>query len=114
MTYDPTVIQLVTNAPDPTLTLAATPLVTGLVEVAKRSGLPSRYAPIASLVFALPVMALLVDDPTSREAFIAAIGAGLASSGLYSGLQAARSTFAPAAATAAGTVEDYDDDEEPF
>lgn len=84
---DQMTMQIVMNAPDPAVILTASPLVIGLVEVAKRSGLPARFAPMASLVLALPVMALLVDDPTSTQAFLAAMASGLAASGLYSGIR---------------------------
>lgn len=65
------------------LALAAAPLVVGLVEVAKRSGLPTRWAGLASLLFGV-LVALLIGDSWDRAAIVAGIAAGLSAAGLYS------------------------------
>lgn len=69
---------------DPEAVLLSTPLVTGLVEVYKRAGLPKQYAGVASVVSGLAIAALVVSDPTSAECAITGIATGLAASGLYS------------------------------
>lgn len=63
---------------------AATPITAGLVQVAKAAGVPDQLAGITSIIIAIPVVLLLVADPTSREAAITALATGLAASGLYS------------------------------
>lgn len=60
------------------------PIVSGLVEGAKRAGLPTQYAGPAALVFAFACTALVIDDPTSREAAMTAVALGLTAAGLYS------------------------------
>ena len=48
--------------------MIAAPIVAGLVEAAKKGGLPTNYAGSAAIVFAFAVCTLLVDDPTSLTA----------------------------------------------
>jgi hypothetical protein len=62
--------------------IGAIPLVTGLVQVAKATKLPSEFAPIASMVFGWGVVVLL--GSTLISAILPGIILGLASSGLYS------------------------------
>lgn len=69
---------------DTELVVLLAPFVIGLVEGAKRSGLPDRSAGPAALVFAFALTALVAEDPTSRGAALTAIATGLAASGLYS------------------------------
>lgn len=64
--------------------MIAAPIVAGLVEAAKKGGLPTNYAGSAAIVFAFAVCTLLVDDPTSREAAVTSIVTGLTAAGLYS------------------------------
>lgn len=61
----------------------AAPIVTGLVEAAKRAGLPAQYAGAAAVVLAVPVVVLL-SGQADLEALITAIVAGLTAAGLYS------------------------------
>jgi hypothetical protein len=65
------------------------PLITGLVEAAKRSGLPERHAALAAMGcgLAIAVGAHLATDVGARPLYDAAlqgIALGLAASGLYS------------------------------
>lgn len=69
---------------DVELVVLLSPFVVGLVEGAKRAGLPSKSAGPAALVFAFALTALVAEDPTSRSAALTAIATGLAASGLYS------------------------------
>lgn len=70
--------------PDQAVVLLISPFVVGLVETAKRAGLPSERTGPASMIFAFALVALVMPDPTSREAALTAIAAGLAANGLYS------------------------------
>ena len=66
-------------------------LVPGCVEVAKRSGLPGRYAPVAAIVIALLLVTLshLASDPlpiglaTIARLLLTGLIDGLAAIGLY-------------------------------
>ena len=80
--------------PDTLALVAGIPLVAvipGLVELAKRQGLPVRYAGLAAIVFALALLrlgTLALDEPLTRHAvarwLIGGIVYGLAAAGLYS------------------------------
>jgi len=72
------------NGIDQDTVILAAPLVTALVEGAKRAGLPSSLAGPAALVYAVVIVALLADDPYSRESALTAIATGLVAAGLYS------------------------------
>lgn len=69
---------------DPEIVVLLSPFVVGLVEGAKRSGLPTKYAGSAAMVFAFALTSLVIEDPTSREAASTAIATGLTAAGLYS------------------------------
>ena len=58
--------------------------IIGLVELAKRAGLPSRYAPVLSLICGL-LAGLLYYGPDLRQAILYGVALGLMASGLYSG-----------------------------
>lgn len=63
--------------------VAIVPIVVGLVQVAKGVGIPSKYAPVVSIVFGIGLVAL---TGVAWQAFVVqGIIAGLAASGLYSG-----------------------------
>lgn len=72
------------------------PLVIGLVEVAKRAGLPSALAPLlavglgvlASVGWALSAAA--AHQETLARALLVGVAIGLSASGLYSGVRAGR------------------------
>ena len=65
------------------LLVAIVPVIIGLVQVAKTVGLPSNYAPFASIVFGMVLVALT--GLTWQGIVIQGIIAGLAASGLFSG-----------------------------
>ena len=72
------------------LVVAAVPVCLGLVAVVKSAGLPSRFAPLASLAVGIGLVAL---TGVAWQAFVAqGIIVGLAASGLWSGSKA---SFAP-------------------
>ncbi|MBX3498098.1 MAG: hypothetical protein KF889_01540 [Alphaproteobacteria bacterium] len=66
--------------------LAIVPLTVGLVAVVKGLGIPSQFAPVASIVFGVG-MACFVASSTS-EIVLGGIAIGLMASGLYSGTRA--------------------------
>jgi hypothetical protein len=76
----------------------ALPVVTGLVEVAKQTGVPSKLAPLASLLLGVLVMVLLawsgalegMEDPISGSTILGGLISGLGASGLYSGGKAVK------------------------
>ena len=70
------------------LIVAIVPVVLGLVQVAKGMGIPSRYAPVASIVLGVALM--LITGAVWQAAVVQGIIAGLAASGLWSG---SKSTF---------------------
>ncbi len=64
----------------------AIPVVNGLVEVAKRVGLPNRFAPVLAILFGL-LAALMLQNLEQPVAMIIIEGLliGLSAVGLYSG-----------------------------
>ena len=75
--------------------LALIPIVVGLVQVCKVSGLPSRWAPLCSLVFGVGLAFLvqaMVVPVTLGMTILAGLIVGLSASGLYS---QAKATFMP-------------------
>ena len=63
------------------------PTIIGLVGVAKFTGLPSRFAPILSLILGVAIhVALLVGDGVPLAVFYGLIS-GLTAAGLYSGVK---------------------------
>ena len=74
--------------------IAIAPFVVGLVEGAKVTGLPSRWATVASLAFGLIIAALFamagwagLDSENWATAVLVGIASGLMAVGLYSGVQ---------------------------
>lgn len=68
------------------LLLASIPVILGVVSLIKGLGLPSRFAPLASVILGLGVSFLIGGTP-----FIVIMGGlivGLSASGLYSGTKA--------------------------
>lgn len=63
--------------------LAAVPLVTGLVEAIKKAGLPSRFAPVTSVVLGIAVSWVYAEG--IADIFLSGVIVGLSASGLYSG-----------------------------
>ena len=62
------------------------PVILGVVQVAKIAGLPSKWAPLLSVLCGVSV-ALLVDGVTVESGFLGVL-AGLSASGLWSGTKA--------------------------
>ena len=62
------------------------PVILGLVEVLKYSGLPTKYAPLASLILGVVYGLTMVSQDVSGA--ILGIVAGLSASGLFSGTKA--------------------------
>lgn len=63
--------------------VALIPVTTGLIEVVKRLGMDSKYAPVLSIVAAILLM--LLTTVAWQAAIAQGIIVGLAASGLYSG-----------------------------
>jgi hypothetical protein len=98
---------------EPTATAAGlVPLVIGIVEIAKETGLPGRFAPVCSLVLGIlagialqfigSASGVAFTGPVIANGLYAGVGMGLAASGIYSGVQAFTS---PKLMTFASTVE---------
>ena len=67
------------------LIIAIVPVIVGLVQVIKAAGVPSKYAPLVSIILGIGFVALTT---VAWQAFVAqGIIAGLAASGLYSGVK---------------------------
>lgn len=73
--------------------MIAAPIVAGIVQGAKTAGLPTDLAGPAAMVFAFGVVALIVPDPTSRDAALTAIVTGLTAAGLFSQAKYYRDRF---------------------
>lgn len=69
---------------------AFVPLIVALVEGAKQAGLPTRWAPLVSLVLGLLVGIIYVAPTDPRQAVLVGLMVGLAASGLYSGTKTKR------------------------
>lgn len=65
--------------------VAIIPVILGLVQIAKTLGLPSKYSPLLAILFGACLVGLV--DPSWKEMIIQGIIAGLASSGLWSGVK---------------------------
>jgi len=68
---------------------ALVPLVTALVEVFKKLGIPNRFAPLLSVTFGL-IIAPLFNLNDIKFGLVVGIVVGLASCGLYDGIQSAK------------------------
>lgn len=65
--------------------IAILPAIVGVVEILKRLGLPSKWAPLASLVLGLMSGYFYVAPGNLTQAVLSGIGLGLAAVGLWSG-----------------------------
>jgi len=63
--------------------IALAPVVTGLVSIAKKVGLPKQFSPLVAIGLGIALNVVLMG--MTDENFIQGIVIGLASSGLYSG-----------------------------
>ena len=66
------------------LVIAAIPVALGLVEVVKLLKLPTRFAPVASILIGVGLVAL-VPDMTWQFVVVQGVIVGLSASGLWSG-----------------------------
>ncbi|PZN03231.1 MULTISPECIES: hypothetical protein [Thermaerobacter] len=75
--------------PDTTGIVVAVPLIAGLVELLKRQGMPTRWAPPVALLLgtALAIGYALAGQSLWFEALIQGLALGLGSMGLYSGVK---------------------------
>lgn len=72
-----------------TITLAAlVAVVTGVTQAAKKAGLPSKYAPLCSLVFGVITLLGVTLFEVTVSNVIIGLAVGLMASGLYSGSKA--------------------------
>lgn len=67
--------------------LSLIPLITALVQVAKQSGLSSKYAPYLSISLGIILSTLVV--PETKDIILGGLVLGLSASGLYSGTKTA-------------------------
>lgn len=65
-----------------------TPLIVGVVEVAKRAGLPARLAPLLALALGLGIAGALAAQPAPARVALWGLALGLSAVGLYSGARA--------------------------
>lgn len=63
--------------------LVIIPIILGIVEVLKRSGLPIKYSPLASLLLGFLFGVFFIDS--FKEGMIVGMMVGLSATGLYSG-----------------------------
>ena len=63
--------------------LVIIPIILGIVEVLKRSGLPIKYSPLASLLLGFFFGVVFIDS--FKEGMIVGMMVGLSATGLYSG-----------------------------
>lgn len=66
----------------------AVPIVLALVEVAKRSGLNSRWAPALSVALGLVLLGIWGNEVDVLGNLLEGLVAGLSASGVYSGVKA--------------------------
>ena len=64
--------------------LVTIPLITAIVSALKMAGLPAKYAPIASMLVGITIIAMVTDFIWTDEIILGVI-MGLSASGLYSG-----------------------------
>lgn len=65
--------------------VAIIPLITGIVELLKQLGLPSKYAALTSAILGVAVGILYVAPEDILRGGLIGLSLGLAASGLYSG-----------------------------
>lgn len=61
------------------------PLIIGLVEAAKRVGLPSKWSPVLAVVLGLLAGIMLLFPEDLRQGVVVGLALGLSATGLYSG-----------------------------
>lgn len=65
--------------------VAIIPVIVGLIEVAKRAGLPKRFSPILAIALGILAGIVYLESGSIKEGVLKGIAIGLASVGLYSG-----------------------------
>jgi hypothetical protein len=73
---------------DGNLILVLSPIIVGLMQAIKMAGLPSRYAPLGSVVAGVALTGGLSGSEPIRDVILSGIAAGLTASGLYAGTKA--------------------------
>jgi hypothetical protein len=61
------------------------PLIVGVVEVAKRAGLPARLAPLLALALGVGIIGAVTARPEAARVVLWGVMLGLSACGLYSG-----------------------------
>lgn len=67
------------------LVLAVVPVVIALVQVVKKFGINSKYAPVAAIAFGIGLTYLVLPDAILKDVLLQGLILGLSASGLYSG-----------------------------
>lgn len=67
------------------LALALIPVILGLVEAAKRIGLPARWAPLVSIALGIVAGVLYLDPADPRAGVLSGLVLALSAMGLWSG-----------------------------
>lgn len=65
--------------------VAVIPLIIGVTELVKKSGLPNKFAPVLSAVLGVLIGLVYVAPENPLEGVLVGLSMGLAASGLYSG-----------------------------
>lgn len=67
--------------------VAIIPLIVGIVELAKKLGLPDKFAAVLSAVLGVVIGLVYVAPDDPAKAVLVGLSMGLAASGLYSGVK---------------------------
>jgi len=67
--------------------VAIIPLIVGLVELAKKLGLPDKFAAVLSAILGVVIGLVYVAPDDPAKAVLVGLSMGLAASGLYSGVK---------------------------
>lgn len=67
--------------------VAIIPLIVGLVELAKKLGLPDKFAAVLSAILGVVIGLVYVAPDDPAKAILVGLSMGLAASGLYSGVK---------------------------
>lgn len=65
--------------------IAIIPIVTMLVDVLKRAGLPAKFAPLVSIILGVIFAIVFLSDGDMKSSIIKGLIIGTSASGLYSG-----------------------------
>ena len=67
--------------------VAIIPLIVGLVELAKKLGLPDKFAAVLSAILGVVIGLVYMAPENPPKAILVGLSMGLAASGLYSGVK---------------------------